>query len=95
MRHQNLDWEPKRNVRFREYIVVAEVVVVVVVNKLRVTLRYFRVMHIFVVHLLGHHRTYAHTHFISLLCIVLTPHATCFVRARFDVLFRLTLHAFI
>ena len=61
MRHQNLDWEPKRNVRFGEYIVVAEVVVVVVVNKLRVTLRYFRGMHIFVVHLLGHHRTYAHT----------------------------------
>ena len=61
MRHQNLDWEPKRNVRFMEYIVVAEVVVAVVANKLHVTLRYFRVMHIFVVHLLGHHRTYAHT----------------------------------
>ena len=56
-----LDWEPKRNVRFRVYIVAAEVVVVVVANKSCVTLRYFRGMHIFVVHLLGHHRTYAHT----------------------------------
>ena len=63
--HQKLDREPKRNVRFRVYIVVVEVVIVVVVNKSFVALRYLSGMHILVVHLLGQRST--HTHRLDIL----------------------------